>query len=197
MGISDLPGGEATAAAQRGRFPLLATFTVAIFVSAALLFVVQPMFTKMVLPRLGGAASVWSCAIVFFQMALLIGYTYAHWLTRLAPDRVCVIVHVVVLVTAAVSLPLGVAAGWERPPTAEVFWLIGLFAVSIGLPFVALSANSPLLQIWFASSDDPAAKDPYFLFVASNSGSFLALLSYPFLIEPFARLSDQSRWWSI
>jgi hypothetical protein len=181
-----------------GRALVLATFTVAIFLSAALLFVVQPMFTKMVLPRLGGAASVWSCAIVFFQTALLLGYTYAHWLTRLATGRVCVIVQFAVLSTAAVSLPLGVAAGWERPPpSAEAFWLIGLFAVSIGLPFVALSANSPLLQTWFASSDDPAAKDPYFLFVASNSGSFLALLSYPLLIEPFVRLSDQSRWWSV
>jgi hypothetical protein len=187
--------GETTAP---GRTAALTIFISAIFLSAALLFMVQPMFTKMVLPRLGGAASVWSCAIVFFQTALLAGYAYAHWLNRLAPGRACVIVHVAVLATAAISLPLGVAAGWERPPPAgEAFWLIGLFAASIGLPFFTLSANSPLLQAWFAASDDPAAKDPYFLFVASNIGSFLALLSYPFLLEPFVRLTDQSRLWSI
>src|SRR2546427_9732438 len=113
--MDDLPTGEATAVATRrdpGRTLLLATFTAAIFLSAALLFMVQPLFTKMVLPRLGGAASVWSCAIVFFQSALLTGYAYAHWLTRLAPGRISVIVHLAVLAIAAISLPLGVAAGW-------------------------------------------------------------------------------------
>src|SRR5262245_64574781 len=114
MGISDLPGGEATAAAQRGRFPLLATFTVAIFVSAALLFVVQPMFAKMVLPRFGGAPSVWSVAIVFFQAALLCGYAYAHALTRHASPRAAVLVHLAVMVAAALALPLAIAPGWGR-----------------------------------------------------------------------------------
>ncbi len=194
-----LSGNGATRELAAGaRALVLTTFISAIFLSAALLFMVQPMFTKMVLPRLGGAASVWSCAIVFFQAALLTGYAYAHWLTRLAPGRTSVVVHLAVLATAAISLPLAVAAGWERPPPAgEAFWLIGLFAASIGLPFFTLSANGPLLQAWFASGDDPAAKDPYFLFVASNIGSFLALLSYPFLLEPFVRLTDQSRLWSI
>jgi hypothetical protein len=193
-----LGNGTTVETAAGARALVLITFTSAIFLSAALLFMVQPMFTKMVLPRLGGAASVWSCAIVFFQSALLTGYAYAHWLTRLAPGRISVIVHLAVLAIAAISLPPGVAAGWERPPPAgEAFWLIGLFAASIGLPFFTLSANSPLLQAWFASSDDPAAKDPYFLFVASNVGSFLALLSYPFLLEPFVRLTHQSRLWSI
>src|SRR5262245_11895430 len=197
MGISDLPGGEATAAAQRGRFPLLATFTVAIFVSAALLFVVQPMFTKMVLPRLGGAPSVWSVAIVFFQAALLAGYAYAHLLTRFAPGRTSVIIHVAVMVAACFALPLSIAAGWGRPPeVGEALWLIGLFIVSIGLPFFALSANGPLLQAWFARTDHPAAKDPYFLYVASNIGSFLALVSYPLAVEPLVRLGDQTRLWS-
>src|SRR3984893_14945594 len=141
--MDDLPTGEATAVATRPdatatRALLLATFTAAIFTSAALLFMVQPMFTKMVLPRLGGAPSVWSVAIVFFQGALLAGYAYAHLLTRFAPGRTSVIIHVAVMVTACFALPLSIAAGWGTPPAlGEAFWLIGLFVASIGLPFFA------------------------------------------------------------
>src|SRR3954462_6321767 len=200
MGISDLPANDATARTTSGRhlLLLLATVTAAIFVSAALLFMVQPMFTKMVLPRLGGAPSVWSVAIVFFQGALLAGYAYAHWLTRYAPGRASIVVHLVVTVAAVFALPLSIATGWARPPeSGETLWLMGLFAASIGLPFFALAANSPLLQAWFARTDHPAAKDPYFLYAASNVGSFLALLSYPILIEPLIELSDQTRLWSL
>jgi hypothetical protein len=176
MGVSDLPANDATQRATSGRYLLLlATFTAAIFVSAALLFMVQPMFTKMVLPRLGGAPSVWSVAIVFFQGALLAGYAYAHWLTRFAPGRPSVVIHLVVTIAA----------------------VFALFAASIGLPFFALAANSPLLQAWFARTDHPAAKDPYFLYAASNIGSFLALVSYPSVIEPFVGLRDQASFWSL
>jgi protein-L-isoaspartate O-methyltransferase len=176
---------------------LLATLTAAIFVSAALLFAVQPMFTKMVLPRLGGAPSVWSVAMVFFQAALLAGYGYAHALTRFAPGRASVVIHVAVMLAACLALPLHIATGWGKPPeVGEAFWLLGLFAVSIGLPFFALAANSPLLQAWFARTDHPAAKDPYFLYAASNIGSFLALLAYPVVIEPLVRLGDQTRAWT-
>ncbi|MFL6796317.1 MAG: spermidine synthase [Xanthobacteraceae bacterium] len=176
---------------------LLATFTVAIFVSAALLFLVQPMFTKMILPRFGGAPAVWSVAIVFFQAALLAGYAYAHLLTRYASGRQSIVIHVAVMLIACVALPLAIAPGWGRPPpVGETLWLLGLFAVSIGLPFFALAANSPLLQAWFARTDHPAAHDPYFLYAASNVGSFLALVSYPLAVEPFVRLGDQSRYWS-
>jgi len=177
---------------------LLATFVSAIFLSAALLFAVQPMFTKMVLPQLGGSPSVWSVAIVFFQAALLAGYAYAHALTRYVPRRAAVVIHVAMMITATLALPLAIAAGWQRPATDdEAVWLIGLFAVSIGLPFFALSANAPLLQAWFSRSDHPRAKDPYFLYAASNAGSILALLSYPFVIEPTTRLGLQTRAWSI
>jgi hypothetical protein len=177
---------------------LLAIFVLAIFVSAALLFVVEPMFTKMVLPRLGGAASVWSVAVAFFQTALLAGYAYAHLLTRFAPGRASILIHLAVLVAAAFTLPLAIAAGWSRPPAeGAALWLVGLFAVSIGLPFFALAANGPLLQAWFSRTDHPAARDPYFLYVASNAGSLLALLSYPALVEPFVPLGAQSRLWSI
>ena len=177
---------------------LLVVYGVAIFLSAALLFAVQPIFTKMVLPRLGGSAAVWSVAMVFFQTVLLAGYAYAHLLTRYVPTRYAVILHVVVMLAAIVALPLGIAEGWDRPPTEnESLWLLGLFTVSIGLPFFALSANAPLLQAWFARGDHPRAHDPYFLYAASNVGSIIALLSYPFVVEPFSRLGPQTRAWSV
>src|SRR5262245_45023022 len=198
MATADRPASETTHGATFGRALLLATFTAAITISAALVFMVQPMFAKMVLPRFGGAPSVWSVAIVFFQTALLAGYASAHWLTRYAGGRAAVAIHLAATVAAAFALPLSIAAGWDRPPAAaQAFWLIGLFAASIGLPFFALAANSPLLQAWFARTDHPAAKDPYFLYAASNVGSFLALVSYPIVIEPFVHLGDQAWSWSI
>jgi hypothetical protein len=194
---------DAKPAPTRGaRALLLATFIAAIFVSAALIFMVQPMFTKMVLPRFGGAPSVWSVAMVFFQAALLAGYAYAHALTRFAQTyfhsgRPSIVIHLAVMLAACLALPLSIAAGWGRPPqVGEAFWLIGLFVTSIGLPFFALAANSPLLQAWFARTDHPDAKDPYFLYAASNVGSFLALVSYPLAVEPFVRLGDQAKFWS-
>ena len=108
------------------------------------------------------------------------------------------VIHVAVMIAACFALPLSIAAGWGRPPPdGEAWWLIGLFTASIGLPFFALAANSPLLQAWFARTDHPAATDPYFLYAASNVGSFLALVSYPVAIEPFVRLGDQAMLWSI
>jgi protein-L-isoaspartate O-methyltransferase len=198
MSTSELPTGAATQPAAAWNGPLLPVLTAAIFLSAALLFAVQPMFTKMVLPRLGGAPQVWSVAMVFFQSALLAGYAFAHFLTRYAPGRKSVLIQLAVLIAACFTLPLSIASGWGQPPAVgEAFWLLGLFAVSIGLPFFALAANSPLLQAWFARTDHPAAKDPYFLYAASNVGSFLALLSYPLAIEPLIRLTDQTRFWSV
>src|SRR5256714_4442371 len=141
MSTSHLPTNEARQAAAAPHRALLVTLTAAIFVSAALLFAVQPMFTKMVLPRLGGTPSVWSVAMVFFQAALLAGYAYAHLITRWLPGRGSAIVHVVVMISAVLALPLAIAPGWGQPPQqGEAFWLLGLFAVSIGLPFFALAA---------------------------------------------------------
>jgi SAM-dependent methyltransferase len=199
MSTSELPTSEPTQTpAAASPALLLATFIAAIFVSAALLFAVQPMFTKMVLPRLGGAASVWSVAMVFFQTTLLAGYAYAHLLTRLQPGRNSLIIHLVVMAAACFLLPLHIASGWGRPPqVGEAFWLIGLFTVSIGLPFFALSANGPLLQAWFVRTGHKDAKDPYFLYAASNVGSFLALIAYPVAIEPFVPLSDQRWLWTV
>src|ERR1700674_3119671 len=198
MSTSKLPTNRATQEAVSPNNILLTTFVVPIFVSAALLFAVQPMFTKMVLPQLGGAASVWSVAMVFFQTTLLAGYGYAHLLTRFAPGRASVVIHLTVLVAACFALPLHIATGWGRTPAVgEACWLLGLFAMSIGLPFVALAGNGPLLQAWFVRTHHPAAKDPYFLYAASNVGSFLALVSYPLVVEPFVRLGDQTWLWTV
>src|SRR5438552_8248294 len=116
MTASELPANGMTQTASSPYNLLLAVFFAAILMSAALLFAVQPMFTKMVLPRLGGAAAVWSVAMVFFQTALLAGYAYAHWLMRLAPGRRSVIIHVGLMCVACVALPLHIAGGWGRPP---------------------------------------------------------------------------------
>ena len=175
-----------------------ALYAATLFGSALLLFVLQPMFAKMVLPRLGGAPSVWSVAMVFFQAALLLGYGYAHLLGRLLRPGRAALVHLIALAAAALTLPIGIAAGFDAPPQSGVaLWLVGLFAASIGLPFVVLSASAPLLQHWFAASGHPQAGNPYVLYAASNLGSFAALLAYPFIIEPLLPLHAQTRLWSI
>ena len=182
--------------AARNRL-VLVVYTAAIFVSALLLFSVQPLFTKMVLPRLGGSPAVWSVAMVFFQSLLLGGYAYAHFLMQIRNRAIPVAVHLVLLVVALLTLPLSIASGWGEPPTSGyAFWLLGLFAVSIGLPFFALAANNPLLQAWFVRTGHPNGPDPYFLYASSNIGSFLALLSYPVLLEPMFTLRTQNLIWT-
>jgi spermidine synthase len=168
-----------------------------LFLSALLLFAVQPMFTKMVLPRLGGAPTVWSVAMVFFQAALLCGYAYAHLVVRRLPLGLGALVHLGVLAAAAATLPIAIAQGFGTPPTDVIApWLIALFAASIGLPFVALAASAPLLQGWFAASGHVQARNPYVLYAASNLGSFAALIAYPFVIEPFLTLREQAELWA-
>jgi len=182
--------------ASRNRLVLM-VYTAAIFVSALLLFSVQPLFTKMVLPRLGGSPAVWSVAMVFFQSLLLAGYAYAHFLMQIKNRAIPVAVHLLLLVVALSTLPLSIAGGWGEPPTSGyAFWLLGLFVVSIGLPFFALAANNPLLQAWFVRTGHPAGPDPYFLYASSNIGSFLALLSYPVLLEPMFALRTQNLMWT-
>ena len=175
---------------------ILVLFAAALFVSALLLFAVQPMFTKMVLPMLGGSPGVWNTAMLFFQTVLLAGYAYAHLSSRMIGIRSQVLLHLFVMGVAFGALPIGVATGWT-PPAGDppVYWLIGMFAVSVGLPFFAVSANAPLLQKWFAHTGHPASDDPYFLYGASNLGSILALLAYPVVVEPLLRLQEQSLWW--
>lgn len=182
----------------RDRAWIVATvFTATLFVSALLLFLIQPMFAKMLLPRLGGGAGVWSLALVFFQAVLLLGYVYAHLLIRFCTVRAGAMIHGAVMAAALLSLPIGIASGWDAPPEDwQPFWILGLFAASVGLPFFAVSAHAPLLQAWFARAGHARSADPYFLYAASNAGSFLALLTYPFAIEPFMGLGPQSAVWT-
>jgi hypothetical protein len=176
--------------------PLL--YAATLFVSALLLFSIQPMFARMVLPKLGGAPAVWSVAMVFFQTVLLAGYAYAHLLNRLLPPRWAAAFHLALLGVTATMLPISIAAGWGTPPSeGTAFWLFGLFAVSIGLPFFTLSASAPLLQSWFAGSGHEQAGNPYVLYAASNLGSFAALFAYPVIVEPFLTLKTQTAVWSV
>src|ERR1700676_2089158 len=182
--------------ASRNRL-VLVVYTAAIFVSALLLFSVQPLFTKIVLPRLGGSPAVWSVAMVFFQSLLLPGYASAHYLMRLNNRVIPGAVHLTLLVIAFLTLPLSIGGGWGEPPTGGyALWLLGLFVVSIGLPCFALAANNPLLQAWFVRTGHPNGPDPYFLYASSNIGSFLALLSYPVLLEPMFTLRTQNLIWT-
>ena len=148
----------------------------------------------MVLPRLGGSPAVWSVAMVFFQ-SLLLGYAYAHFLMRLRNRAIPVAIHLVLL-AYVLTLPLSISSGWGDPPNSGyALWLLGLFAVSIGLPFFAL-ANNPLLQAWFVRTGHPNGPDPLFLYASSNIGSFLALLSYPVLLGPVFTLRTQNLIWT-
>lgn len=177
---------------------MLGLYALTIFLSAALLFFVEPMFARMVVPLLGGSPGVWNTCMVFYQAALLAGYAYAHWTTEWLGVRRQAVVHLAVLLAPLALLPIAV---WTpSPPPSEaspIPWLLAVLGVSLGLPFFALSTTNPLLQRWFAATGHPAAQDPYFLYAASNLGSMVALLSYPFLVEPTLRLAEQSRLWSI
>ena len=175
---------------------MLAIYTLTIFVSAGLLFLVQPLFARMVLPLLGGSPAVWNTALVFYQAALLAGYAYAHALTTKLGARRAALAHLVVIAIPLLFLPIAIPPGWVPPQNANPSgWLLMLLLACVGLPFFAVSTSSPTLQKWFAATGHPAAADPYFLYAASNAGSMIALLSYPFWIEPRLRLIEQSRLW--
>jgi hypothetical protein len=176
---------------------IIQVFIFALFTSAFLIFVVQPMFTKLVLPKLGGAPAVWSVGMVVFQALLLAGYFYAHLLTRYTSLRASILIHLIVISFATFALPIGLAEGFGNPPQdGQGVWLLGFYLASIGVPFFALAGNGPLLQAWFSKSGNPHAANPYFLYNASNAGSFIALLAYPVIIEPLFLLSSQTILWS-
>lgn len=176
---------------------VLAIYTLTMFISASLLFLVQPMFARMVLPLLGGSPAVWNTNVVFYQVVLLAGYGYAHVMTTYLSVRRQVIVHAFLILLPLLVLPIQIPGGWS-PPEADnpIPWLMALLSVAVGLPFFVVSTSSPMLQAWFARTGHRTAADPYFLYAASNVGSMLALLSYPLLIEPRLRLSEQSWVWA-
>lgn len=170
-----------------------ALYGTAIFLGAFLLFAVEPMAAKRLLPALGGSSAVWITCLVFFQTALLLGYLYAHALARLSAPRRAAVVHIGLLVAAAALLlliaPPGLARAADHPVTA----IFSALTLTIGLPFLLLASTSPLLQVWFARQQGTAI--PWRLFALSNAGSLLALLLYPTLIEPYLTLSTQRAAW--
>ncbi len=182
-------GGEAV----RTRQPLRPLFVAAILSGSFLLFLVQPMVARMALPRLGGAPAVWNSAMLVYQALLLGGYGYAHWLGRFGVRRQAGI-HLALLAVAALWLPIGLIEGAPGLGDAPVLWVPWLLFASIGPLFLAVSAQAPLLQRWFAASA-PAA-NPYALYAASNIGSFAGLVAYPLLVEPAMALSSQSWLWT-
>jgi SAM-dependent methyltransferase len=178
---------------------LLVVFSAAVFANAALLFSIQPMFTKMVLPLLGGTPAVWNTCLLFFQAVLLGGYLYAHLSSQYLTMRVQAGVHIGLLLLTVLLLPIQIPGGWSQPPDSAmpIGWLLGLLTVALGLPFFLLSAGAPMLQRWFSQTGHPSAHNPYFLYAASNLGSFIALLTYPFVIEPRLGVAQQSALWRL
>jgi hypothetical protein len=175
-------------------------FAVTLFLSAALIFWVQPLVGKMVLPLLGGTPAVWNTCLLFFQATLLAGYAYVLALTRWAGTRVQVFIHAAVLLVAALALPPVVGAGaLGGAPSDEspVGWLLLTLAATAGLPFFALSATAPLLQKWYTRTSGASAGDPYFLYAASNAGSLAALIGFPLLLEPLLTTGRQGGGWSL
>jgi hypothetical protein len=176
-----------------------ALFALTIFTSAGLVFLVQPMVAKLVLPLLGGSPSVWNTSIAFFQTALLVGYGYAHLLQRIASIRTQAMVHLAALALAALALPLHVTGLFgESSSNHPSLWLLGVLAVSVGAPFAVLSATAPLVQAWHARTvHAETGAEPYVLYAASNLGSLLALVAYPVLVEPLAAVKSQTLGWSL
>ena len=169
-------------------------YALTLAVGAGLVFLVQPMFARLMLPLLGGTPAVWTTAMLFFQSTLLLAYLYAHWTTSRLGARRQAALHLGLVALAVVALPIGVPENWAPPAAGSpVLPLLGLLTVSVGLPFFVVSATAPLLQSWLAATDHPDAGDPYFLYRASNVGSVLGLLSYPALVEPGLGL-DAQRW---
>ncbi len=166
-----------------------------IFLSAFLLFQIQPMIAKMILPWFGGSASVWITAMLFFQTALLGGYLYAHWSVRTLRPKSQAAVHITLLATSLLLLPVAPSLAWKPAGTEDpVLRILGLLTVSIGLPYFLLSTTSPLVQAWYARTNKAAL--PYRLFGLSNLASLLGLLAYPVFVEPHVTLRQQSLGWS-
>jgi hypothetical protein len=175
---------------------MLPLFGAAIFTGAALVFLVQPMVAKMVLPLFGGSPNVWNTSMVFFQAALLVGYGYAHLSIRLLGVRRQMALHLAILALPLAALPI-VLPAFAAPPVGAppALWLLGVLLVASGAPYTAVTTASPVLQRWFAGTDHPAARDPYFLYAMGNAGSLLGLLGYPFLIEPNLSVVGQRFVW--
>jgi len=175
---------------------MVALFAAAMFINALLLFIVQPMFAKLLLPQLGGSPAVWTTCMLFFQSALLAGYAYSHSLAKLRTPWQQALIHASVIAVPMLTLPiaLSMTASASGSPITSV---LQLSLVTVGAPFFALATSAPLLQRWFALAQHRRPVDPYFLYAASNVGSFASLILYPTIIEPAFALSTQTRVWSL
>ncbi|HTU18886.1 MAG TPA: hypothetical protein VMG10_12575 [Gemmataceae bacterium] len=181
----------------RSHLVVLLVFAATLFTSALLLFLVEPMIGKMITPLLGGTPAVWNTCMVFFQAVLLAGYAYAHLSTSWLGARKQAALHLGLLVLPFVFLPLAVNRDLIKGGENPILELLVLLSLSVGVPMFIVSSSAPLLQKWFASTAHPAAKDPYFLYGASNLGSMIALIGYPLVVERYLRLGQQSFDWSI
>ncbi len=175
---------------------MIAIYAATMLLSAALLFVVQPMVAKMLLPSLGGSSAVWTSCMLFFQALLLGGYAYAHAGARWLAPRRQALVHLALMLAAIVVLPITIEHAAISEDVSPVVWLLTTLLLAVGLPFFVVSASAPLLQHWFAQTDHKDAGDPYHLYAASNIGSMVSLLGYPFLIEPQIGVRAQSMAWA-
>ena len=190
------PNGPAAAELRRSGARASLLWGATVFLGSGLLFVIQPMIARMLLPRVGGAPSTWTTCVLFFQAVLLAGYVYAHWVgQRRAGARLAI--HAALLLLPLGMLPFSVVSG--APGTgalAPTLWLLRALALTIGPPFFILAAGAPLLQKWLADSRLPGSGDPYVLYAASNAGSLIALAAYPILIEPALGLARQGVYWA-
>src|SRR5512134_1514055 len=170
-------------------------YAVTILLSAFLLFQVQPIIAKMILPWFGGSAAVWTTCMLFFQLLLVAGYAYSHWSIRALAPRTQTLVHLVLLAAGIAALPILPDAAWkpvgEGDPSLRI---LGLLAASVGLPYFLLATTSPLVQAWYARAEHGAM--PYRLYALSNLGSMLALVTYPFVFEPWLPTRVQALGWS-
>src|SRR5580698_10016814 len=166
-----------------------------IFLSAFLLFAVQPMIGKIILPWFGGSAAVWSTCLLFFQATLLAGYLYAHWSTRWLKPKRQALLHIALLALSLALLPILPSPSWKPSHAGDPsLRILLLLTVTIGLPYIVLSTTSPLLQAWYVAAKPGAI--PYRLFALSNVGSLLALFSFPVLVEPLLATRTQAVSWS-
>ena len=187
---------HAPAAAKSLGSPVL-LFASTLFLSATLMFILQPMFGKILLPLLGGTPAVWNTCMVFYQTLLFLGYLYAHQITTNLSLQRQIQIHTALLIFSCISLPVGLSEQINPPTDSNpIFWLLYTLFMAIGIPFFVVSTTAPLLQKWFSECGHQSSADPYYLYAASNAGSLLALLSYPFLIEPQIGLANQRLLWS-
>ncbi len=177
---------------------LIILFAGTLFTSASLMFVLQPLFGKILLPLLGGSPAVWNTCMVFYQSILFLGYLYAHTISTRFSQHRQIQIHAAVILVSFLALPLALPENTVPPTESDpTFWLLWTLFLAIGLPYFVVSTTAPLVQKWFANIGHHTSHDPYYLYAASNTGSLIALLSYPFLLEPTIGLANQKNYWSI